>query len=106
MKLIISLLLMTSLNAKASLITIGFESERFEQAQLVREIFRTHYDVPKDLILIKHVENCGEFDALKSGMFFCVDTNRQLNFTKLSNFELTKKTVLSFSEKGGERYVF
>ena len=106
MKFIISVMILYSATVRAGLVSIEYEEHRRQEAKYVMDIFIQKYEIPPELISLKEVSICRERVLKKSGISFCVDINRQLNFTEFSNFELTKKTILSFSEKRGERYAF
>lgn len=100
MKFLISLFCFFSIEAHAYLVHISFKGNQVELAESVASIFNQSYSVPRDLMAIHHSHDCRE--KFKSGLQFCLENNGQLSLTDTSNLELTKKSILSFSENRGE----
>ena len=104
MKLIISILLVLSFNSHASLIQVSYEDDNFERAESISQIFQTNYDIPEELISIKEIKNCEDLEVDLIGLSLCINKRRQLVWNDSTNLELTKRTILSFTEKLGENY--
>lgn len=100
MKLIISLLGLFCFQVQANLIHISFNGDQFRNAETISKIFNISYNIPADLIRIHHSHDC--LENYKSGLHLCLDEYAQLLLINSSNIELTKKSILSFSENLGE----
>lgn len=105
MKYLFSVMMLTVFNANASLISISYIEGQIEQAKEAASIFELAYDIPKSLIQLTKTHECPKRDYEKSGLYLCIDESSQLVFTGANNFELTKKTILSFTENLGDNYV-
>ncbi len=94
MKLIISLLLITSLS-QASQIIITYESGQVDNAKVVRNIFEKKYEIPSALILTIN-KSCSSKVLDKRFLSLCI--NKKGELIKLSsNIKFQIKSLLTFS---------
>lgn len=105
MKFLFSSLLIISFSSQASLVTVRYVGENFPAAMSVRKIFQENYDVPVSLVKVERYNKCNNVGELDGGIHLCIENNGQLLFTGANNFELAKKSILSFTEKSGDNYV-
>lgn len=105
MKFLFSIGLFFSLTVKASLISVSYVGDNYSQAAQVRDIFIEKYELPESLITIEQTQNCVAGDLLMSGIHLCIKESSQLVLINSNNIELTKKSILSFTENLGDNYV-
>ena len=89
----------------ASFVTVQYEESSHGQAKLIQEIFQESYMLPKSLIKLVSTRECREGKENYQGVQLCLKNNGQLLFIGANNLELTRKSILSFTEKLGDNYV-
>lgn len=106
MKFLFSIIFFFSSIAQASLVSIQYVGDNKELVEEVIKIFQVSYELPVELISSKQTESCSKgIDQLSTGIHLCIDNQSQLLFTGANNLELTRKSILSFSENLGDNYV-